>query len=388
VAAFHLAAEPDPALATHGGAESIAVDMITTGNSSSGLGTRENCIQISAGSSFTIDVTVQGVPPHNDNGTPTPADDTGGIIAYSYTLNYPGSVFTVAGSTFKDPAINLLADNNANPNDLLNVGDTPPDADGAFQANMLDTGNDVPESGSGVLERLTISSSSTTSADVYLLTLVAANSAHVSAAGATFYPHSIRSGAIAVNQPCDEPGADDDGDGVNDLEEDACGGDPYNPAVRPERIDGAFAGTSDDGDVWIDELLPTASGSLDCDGDGWTGNQEAQIFGTSGTMSDQDPCGNNGWPADLQANNQLNIGDFNSFLSPPRPDDSFNKFGHTVPDPNDPAIRRWNLLPDAIINVGDLNALNPAVLAPTASPPLFSGQPAFFANGGQCPFPP
>jgi len=63
-----------------------------------------------------------------------------------------------------------------------------------------------------------------------------------------------------------------------------------------------------------------------------------------------------------------------------------------VPDPDDSNIARWNLLPDAIVNIGDLNALNPAVLAPTARPPMFGGQPAFFTdvgNGvGGCPFPP
>jgi hypothetical protein len=35
-----------------------------------------------------------------------------------------------------------------------------------------------------------------------------------------------------------------------------------------------------------------------------------------------------------------------------------------------------------------LNALNPAVNAPTARPPMFGGLPAFFTNGGQCPYPP
>ena len=92
----------------------------------------------------------------------------------------------------------------------------------------------------------------------------------------------------------------------------------------------------------------------------------------------------------------LNIGDFNSFLFPTRGDGSFNKFGHPVPDPNDSNIDRWNLEsigPGAItINIADLNALNPAVNAPTARPPMFGGQPAFFADAGNgvggCPLSP
>lgn len=44
------------------------------------------------------------------------------------------------------------------------------------------------------------------------------------------------------------------------------------------------------------------------------------------------------------------------------------------------------------INIADLNALNPAVAWPTARPPTFGGQPAFFADAGDgvggCPLPP
>jgi len=130
----------------------------------------------------------------------------------------------------------------------------------------------------------------------------------------------------------------------------------------------------------------------DFDGDGFTDDAEALKIGTNPGY----PCGNPGWPADLLADNRLNIGDINSFLFPLRGNGSFNKFDHPVPDPQDANIARWNLEsagPGATtINIGDLNALNPAVLAPTAAPPMFGGLPAFFTdvgNGvGGCPFPP
>jgi hypothetical protein len=56
-------------------------------------------------------------------------------------------------------------------------------------------------------------------------------------------------------------------------------------------------------------------------------------------------------------------------------------------------MARWNLsvpphLASTAISIADLNALNPGVNAPTSQPPMFGGQPAFFTNGGQCPFPP
>ena len=118
----------------------------------------------------------------------------------------------------------------------------------------------------------------------------------------------------------------------------------------------------------------------DLDGDGFAGAVEASL--ATGPL---DPCGNDGWPADLDPNNALDIGDLNGFIMPIREDGSFNKFGHTVPDPDDPVLARWDLTPDSLINISDLNSLNPAVTGSTARPPMFGGQPAFFKV---CPFAP
>jgi hypothetical protein len=75
-----------------------------------------------------------------------------------------------------------------------------------------------------------------------------------------------------------------------------------------------------------------------------------------------------------------------------RGDGCFNKITHPVPDPDDSNIGRWNLQMDGTINIGDLNALNPGVDAPTSRPPMFGGLPAFFTDAGSgvgvCPFPP
>lgn len=127
----------------------------------------------------------------------------------------------------------------------------------------------------------------------------------------------------------------------------------------------------------------TAAPSADPDGDGFTNALEAHI-GTN----PNDPCGNDGWPADLSPDNYLNVADFHSFMFPLRQNGSLNKMHHTVPDPSDPALVRWDLDGDNEVTIADLNALNPATLASTARPPMFGGQPAFFTNIGQCPFPP
>jgi hypothetical protein len=55
----------------------------------------------------------------------------------------------------------------------------------------------------------------------------------------------------------------------------------------------------------------------DSDGDGFTDESEGLYIGTNPT----DPCGNDGWPAELVGNdNRLNIADFTSFIFPTRPD--------------------------------------------------------------------
>ena len=84
---------------------------------------------------------------------------------------------------------------------------------------------------------------------------------------------------------------DDDADKVNDVDETNCGGDPLDLTKRPERTDSVFAGVSDDGDAQVDEALPPGSENYDCDGDGFKGTAETHV-GTS----NQDACGNNGWP--------------------------------------------------------------------------------------------
>jgi hypothetical protein len=125
------------------------------------------------------------------------------------------------------------------------------------------------------------------------------------------------------------------------------------------------------------------------DGDGWNLGQEA-LIGTD----PNDPCGNDGWPADLDPNNILSIGDINSFTTPSGPDDghgTFNYFNHSVPDvdingpPDDsrPNAERWDLDPgNDVISIGDINALT---AGPTGYPPMFGGEQAF---GQECPWPP
>src|SRR5439155_23775248 len=59
-----------------------------------------------------LDVTAEGIPVFNDNGTPgTPGDDSGGITGYQYGFNYPSAQLTVKARTYTNPAFNKLAAN-------------------------------------------------------------------------------------------------------------------------------------------------------------------------------------------------------------------------------------------------------------------------------------
>jgi hypothetical protein len=205
---------------------------------------------------------------------------------------------------------------------------------------------------------------------------------------------------------------DDDNDGVNDGAETACGSDPLDvtpPLSRPERVDGAFAASDDDGDTQVDEPLPGAASTFDCDGDGFTGAAEANVFSytlpSPQTNGDQKTCqeydtgfasqfpGRTNtpslrWAADLNAstgppnsNNRVNILDLTSFVAPvPTLNKSPGDTGYNV---------RWDLVPGATfpftkhINITDLTAL---FAGSTGYPPMLGGVRAF--GGPVCPWPP
>ena len=228
---------------------------------------------------------------------------------------------------------------------------------------------------------------------------------------------------------------DDDNDRVYDLDEPPCGGDPLNPEKRPERLD--LPG-DDDGDGDVNEPLPAGASTFDCDGDGFRGAAEEGVplcanarnddnsddslvndgcpalsaaetvctgavdndgdtivnDGCAGAgafqegefnarTSDQDPCGLDGWPADLWhvggSTNDVDIFDLASFMGPVRRlDTSPGGYGYD---------HRWDVTPGPMvpgsrwINVQDLTAMS-AVLAP----PMLGKARAF--DGPKCPWAP
>jgi hypothetical protein len=120
--------------------------------------------------------------------------------------------------------------------------------------------------------------------------------------------------------------------------------------------------TDDDNDGFIDTL------------EQHIGTDQADWCANSSTPNNE---ADDRWGADFDDNQVLGIGDFNGFVFPLRPDGSFAKFGHSIPDPQDPNLVRYDIDPNSTISIGDLNAINPAVTASTSRPPMFFGQAAF-----------
>ena len=173
--------------------------------------------------------------------------------------------------------------------------------------------------------------------------------------------------------------ADFDGDGTNDAEESACGSDPNDPAKRPERVD--LAGDQN-GDGNPSEPLPGGAAAYDCDGDGWTGTKENAIFSPS-IVQDQDACGNNGWPADLDSGtgsvNKVTLSDIGSFFVPYHFNTDVGTFA---------GDHRWDLIPSGKIGIQDIGALLASVPGGTAYPWMLGGSALIFNYALGCPWAP
>jgi len=119
----------------------------------------------------------------------------------------------------------------------------------------------------------------------------------------------------------DECDSDDDNDLIADGIEGICGSDALDAGSTPERVDGAYASVDDDRDLMADEMLPAGAAQSDCDGDGFSGEVEAHVFAPN-LQGDQDPCGTDGSPADLNggysSHNEVDLVDLASYILPRR----------------------------------------------------------------------
>jgi hypothetical protein len=201
----------------------MALDVVPTGNSATVVGAHDSCIDAVRGDVVSVDVTAEGIPAYSENGTPGfIVDDYGGVIAFQAALIYPESALTVQSE---------------NQNFLLAVGagstvgnssQAVPDSDNDdwWTSSGYDTSSppSIPESGDGVLTRLSIRVDPTAAPGLYALSFDLENTAHLSATGVAHFPNSIFGAYISVSLPCDI-----DQDGIED-ELDACQSIPGPPS--------------------------------------------------------------------------------------------------------------------------------------------------------------
>jgi hypothetical protein len=192
------------AQASHGGADAFSLDMDPAGNTATSLGPNDTCVSTTASSTVTVDLTVTNVPPFNDAGTPlVPGDDSGGITGWQASILYSDNGAPLRIET-EDQNF-LLVSNSGSA--LFSTSDTLPDnaADNQWTSSSFDIGAGItPEEGTGVLARLTISVDAAAASGNYDLQLDPSplSSSHSDASGATFEPHTLNLGTIAVGQAC------------------------------------------------------------------------------------------------------------------------------------------------------------------------------------------
>lgn len=169
-----------------GAMEAMSIDMDTVGNSATSLGPRDECIVASPGSTITLDVTAASVPVAYP------------MLAFTFTLNFPAGVITVESA---NPNFLLASTPGSS---LFDVSDPVPDADGIWYSAVVDVSDSsiVPsESGSGVLDRITLSVAPGAPAGVYLLALSEAG--HVDPTSTGHGPAAIHNAFLAVGTTCD-----------------------------------------------------------------------------------------------------------------------------------------------------------------------------------------
>ena len=182
--------------AADGGMDAMSIDMNTTGNTATDLGSRQPCARINenniqdadetAVDMITLDVTATNIPVAT------------AMNAFQFDLAYSAANLKV---TAKDVTLMLAATVGSVPFD---ASDSVPDTDGSFTGSAADIAGEKTESGSGVLARLGIASTDTAVASQYDLTLSFAG--HVDAGSTGYPPDALESGAISINQACSGDG--------------------------------------------------------------------------------------------------------------------------------------------------------------------------------------
>ncbi|HSP56537.1 MAG TPA: cohesin domain-containing protein [Dehalococcoidia bacterium] len=161
-------------------ADAFTVDLDTSGNTATSLGSVEECREVNPGDTVIIDVTATNIPAST------------AMIAFAYTLHYDPAAISVTAVDLNF----LLA--SAPGSSVLDAGDPLPDTNGTYIGTGADTGdtNTTAESGSGVLERVTLQVAQGAAPGAYALGLT--ESAHVDKQNNSHGPDHLVGARLAV----------------------------------------------------------------------------------------------------------------------------------------------------------------------------------------------
>jgi hypothetical protein len=178
---------PKPDISDDNRMDAMSIDLDVTGATATTLGPRNSCREVNPGDEVTFDVSAEGIPSSDP------------MIAFTFRLNYPPPYFTV---THADSSYLLAATPGSN---VFDLSDVLPDSDGAWRSGAADISNlamVTPESGSGVLARLTLEVAANTPSGVYAMTLSEAS--HIDTFNDSRAPNLFRDAFLAVGASCQD----------------------------------------------------------------------------------------------------------------------------------------------------------------------------------------
>lgn len=207
------------AAGAQGQTPSLGIDTDPTGSTETSIGSVEECVEIAEGDTYEIDVF---------------AKDVEDLLAWTANLTYDGDVIAIA-----DVTVGFLLGESAG-SDVQNVSQPVPDSDGRIEIGAFDASDPpAPDSGSGVLARVTVRGAGPGVSALELVVLDANHDGTIDAGpllqnedvepigdtdGDTFFDGPIANARIAVDASCsDQPGTatgdasdSDSGDGDDD----------------------------------------------------------------------------------------------------------------------------------------------------------------------------
>ena len=159
------------------------IDLDVSGNTATSVGPLDVCLEVKKGDTTTLDVTAEAIPASYP------------MIAFGFDLNFPPDVVNIESA---DADFLLGSEPGSN---VFDASDPLPESDGQWTSAATDIGKSTPESGSGVLQRITLSIDPSAPSGLHSLFLSSA--AHIDPGNEAHPPVVVLSVLLAVETVCE-----------------------------------------------------------------------------------------------------------------------------------------------------------------------------------------